>query len=94
MKITIENGIELHVYEDGSEEWFLDGKFHRIDGPAAYYPVNRYKSWWLNGKRHRLDGPSIEINDKPVSWDVYGRKVNCKTQIEFERLVKLMVLWE
>ena len=52
--------------DDGSieaEEWCLNGKCHRIDGPA----IVRYredgsveeKSWCLNGKYHRIDGPAI-----------------------------------
>jgi hypothetical protein len=40
------------------EEWILDGKFHRKDGPAREW-INGAKSWWIHGYRHRLDGPAI-----------------------------------
>jgi antitoxin component YwqK of YwqJK toxin-antitoxin module len=51
--------------EDGSiesEEWCLDDKYHRSDGPAVvwYYKDGSIESevWYLDGKRHRLDGPA------------------------------------
>ena len=37
------------IYDNGNKEWFLEGKMHREDGPAAMYvthPVASY--WWLN----------------------------------------------
>ena len=40
------------------EEWVLDGKFHRKDGPAREW-INGAKSWWIHGYRHRLDGPAL-----------------------------------
>lgn len=53
-------------YHDGSietEEWLINGKFHRADGPAysSYYisghPITM--SWYIDGKYHRLDGPAV-----------------------------------
>ena len=34
---------------DGNKYWFLNGKLHRVDGPAVEY-VNGTKVWWLNSK--------------------------------------------
>ena len=39
----------VEVYEDGSRYWFLNGKRHREDGPAAELS-NGDKLWYLNGK--------------------------------------------
>ena len=51
------------VINDDSILYFLNGKFHRIGGPAVirYYndgPVC-YKEYYLNGKLHRIDGPAV-----------------------------------
>ena len=34
-------------YANGSKEWYLDGKYHRVDGPAIEY-ANGSKHWYLN----------------------------------------------
>lgn len=47
------------VHDDGSKEWYINGKHHRLDGPAVIYTYGR-KEWYVNGKRHRLDGPAID----------------------------------
>ena len=28
---------QVKVYSDGTQEWFLNGKRHRIDGPAIVF---------------------------------------------------------
>ena len=33
----------------GDKRWYLNGNYHREDGPAVEYP-NGYKEWYLNGK--------------------------------------------
>jgi hypothetical protein len=50
------------------------------------------KSWWLNGKRHREDGPAIECSNGNV-WFINDEQIPCKTQEEFERLMKLKAFW-
>ena len=40
---------EVRVYEDGSKWWFLNGKFHREDGPAFEY-AGGFKAWYLHGE--------------------------------------------
>jgi len=44
------------------EQWLLDGKLHREDGPAwiEYYPDGQVRAeWWrLDGLLHREDGPA------------------------------------
>lgn len=77
---------------DGYKAWYLDGKRHRIDGPALIYP-NGSKTWYRYGKIHRLDGPARIIDGGGQHWYVEGERVSCKSQEEFERLLKLKALW-
>ena len=45
-------------------EWYnLQGKLHRIDGPAVEY-ADGDKAWYLNGQLHREDGPATEGNNE------------------------------
>jgi hypothetical protein len=52
-----------NVHEDGTKQWYVDGKHHREDGPATEYPDGR-KEWYLNGERLRPDkaiyGPGLK----------------------------------
>ena len=58
---------EVTVYENGREEWRLNGKLHRVDGPAVKCS-DGYEEWCLNGKKHRVDGPAIKWSDGYESW--------------------------
>jgi hypothetical protein len=46
------------VYNDGTIEYRLNGKFHREDGPALIYPDGE-KYWYSHGLWHRKDGPAV-----------------------------------
>jgi len=59
-------------WDDGSEEWYVNGKLHRTDGPAAEW-ADGTKVWYENGKRHRDDGPAIERADGSEEWYVNGK---------------------
>ena len=52
---------------DGSKEWCVNGKIHRVDGPAIEC-ADGSKSWWMNGKCHRVDGPAWECVDGSKHW--------------------------
>lgn len=58
-------------FPDGSEEWRLDGKTHRIDGPAIT-DRNRTEIWYLNGVRHRDNGPAVTRPDGSEEWFRHG----------------------
>lgn len=78
---------------DGSyKEWYIHDRLHREDGPAIEY-VNGYKEWWVNNKLHREDGPAVEWPNCVKYWYSNGVKLNCKTQEEFEQLMKLELFW-
>lgn len=60
-KIVVENGVEYTVTasNDGTRTWWVNGKRHRLDGPA-YEGADGTRTWWVNGERHRLDGPKFQ----------------------------------
>jgi len=62
---------KMKVLPDGSKEWRLKRKLHRIDGPA-WEGTDGTKVWWLNGKRHRTDGPAVEWADGSKGWYLNG----------------------
>ena len=37
------------THADGSKSWYLNGKYHREDGPAIEF-ADGSKHWYLNGK--------------------------------------------
>ena len=62
----------VKVSDNGDKEWFLNGKLHRVDGPAIEY-ADGSKRWFLDGKLHRVDGPAIEDADGSKEWYQYGK---------------------
>jgi hypothetical protein len=62
---TMRNGII--VDECGNKRHYINGKFHREDGPAVEYDDGS-KAWVINGKLHREDGPAIEDADGSKTW--------------------------
>jgi len=61
----------LKEYANGSKEWYLNGKPHRVDGPAIEY-ADGDKHWYLNGKWHRVDGPALMYADGERHWYLKG----------------------
>lgn len=61
---------------------------HRLDGPAIEWSDGT--GWWFeDGKQHRLDGPAVEwLRHKP-DWYFEGKQIECSSQKEFERIIKL-----
>jgi hypothetical protein len=50
IKITkLPNGGEVREYPSGTKFWFLQGKYHREDGPAIEWAYGD-GSWWINDK--------------------------------------------
>ena len=63
----------VRVFDDRTEWFNKEGKYHRLDGPAIEY-ADGYKAWFQKGKRHRLDGPAREWSDGSKEWWVEGKK--------------------
>lgn len=55
------------IREDGTEEWFFDGKKHRVGGPAVYNKKTGEEKWIVHGNLHREGG-------EPASIGVAGEK--------------------
>ena len=70
----------VEVY-DNRTEWFLNGKYHREDGPAIECSSGS-KFWFLNGKRHRENGPAIEYSDGKKYWFIEGNELTEKEFLE------------
>jgi len=64
---------KLTEYPDGRKAWRLNGKYHRLDGPAIEW-ANGAKSWYLNGISHREDGPAIEWANGRKRWFLNGKE--------------------
>jgi hypothetical protein len=69
-----------------------NGLYHREDGPAIIFD-NGDLIWYQHGRCHREDGPAIEHSNGAKWWLLHGKNINCKTQEEFERLMKLKAFW-
>ena len=55
------------VSPDGAKQWWMNGKLHRVDGPAIE-DADGGKEWYLNGELHRVDGPAIEHSNGNKYW--------------------------
>jgi len=60
------------VLSDGTQEWTLDGKRHRIDEPAVIRPSGT-EEWYLDGKLHRTNGPAVISSDGSEWWLLFGK---------------------
>jgi hypothetical protein len=93
MKITkLLNGGELHDHPNDVKTWWLNGKRHREDGPAIEY-ADGTKYWYINDHPHREDGPTIEAANGNKYWYINDIQIPCRTQEEFERLMRLKAFW-
>ena len=79
-------------YKSGTKIWFQNGLQHRIGGPSHEYS-NGDKSWYQNGLFHRLDGPAYECVSGNKFWYYEGKRIDCNSQDEFERIIKLKLFW-
>ena len=69
----------VKVYPNGSKFWFLNGKYHREDGPAIEY-ADGIKYWFLNGikmteqEHQRRTNPAKELTVAEIEA-LLGHKV-------------------
>ena len=74
----------VKVSDNGDKSWWLDGKRHRVDGPAIEY-ADGTKFWYQNNKCHRTDGPAVELADGTKNWWLDDK---CLTQAQWLEAVK------
>jgi hypothetical protein len=69
---------------------------HKSRGPAVR--GCGMNEWWVNGKLHRLNGPAIiwkykkNRQNRKKEWWIDGKRINCKDNEEFLRIVKMKEL--
>lgn len=89
MKIFHRNDGPAVEYADGGKTWYVDGKLHRLDGPAVEGTLvegaDGYEAWYVDNKRHRLDGPAVEGANGYKAWYVDGKELSKKA---FKALTK------
>ncbi len=68
------NKVKHTICPDGTEVWYLNGEYHREDGPAVIYP-NGAEIWCLYGRYHREVGPTIICPDGTEEWYTYGKRI-------------------
>ena len=61
------------IDECGDKCWYLNGKKHRVDGPAIEC-ANGNKVWCLNDKLHRENGPAVEYANGTKEWYLNGKR--------------------
>jgi hypothetical protein len=44
----MDNEPTIEIANNGTKRWILNGKLHRVDGPATEY-ADGEKAWYLNG---------------------------------------------
>jgi 3-methyladenine DNA glycosylase Mpg len=85
--------VKLEVDEAGTKYWINENdELHREDGPAVEY-MDGSKYWCINGKCHREDGPAAILIGICTSWYYNDERIDCSTQEEFERIIKLRMFW-
>lgn len=82
------------IHSNGDKIWYdANNRMHRDDGPAVIYS-NGTNFWYHHGLTHRLDGPAIENNVLVIKyWYYRGNYINCSSQQEFEKFLKLRAFW-
>ena len=64
------------IYIDGGTEWWCNGHFHRVGGPAIDDPIGGRQEWWIDGLRHREDGPAVIRRDGTTEWWLNDKQVD------------------
>lgn len=63
------------IRDDGSQEWYRNGKLHRENGPAVICHNHKVFKWYQDGYLHRIDGPAIQWNDRDEEWWRDGKRL-------------------
>lgn len=80
------------IYPNGDKCWYGDGR----TGDDFYHSIGKdgFETWWLRSNvnlQHNLEGPAIlNPNNDLKKWFYYGKEVNCSSQKDFERYLRLL----
>ena len=78
-------------YHEGTREWYVNGKYYRIDGPE-HEGSNGLKYWYVNDKLHRLGGPAVEHANGAKWWYINGKLVTEEQHNLLHSVMKLKKL--
>jgi len=67
------------VDENGTQEWRVNGRLHRLDGPACIR-ADGIQQWLVNDQLHRTDGPAVIRADGTQQWCVDGNFITRQVQ--------------
>ena len=88
-----DNDLPACIYNNGELRWVQNDLIHRDnDLPAIIYKGGA-KEWYQRGNLHRLIGPAYEDPGGHQEWWVNGEQIECSSNEEFLRLIKLRYLW-
>jgi hypothetical protein len=76
----------LKIDENGTKEWWLGDRLHRVDGPAVE-DIDGAEQWWLNGELHRADGPAVEYPDGFKWWYLNDRRYKFDDWLEANKFI-------
>ena len=76
-------------YKNGNKCWYINGKRHRVGGPAIEWNYDGYKAWYINGKLHREYGPAVEYKNGDKCWYINGKEYSEQEYKKKMRLKKL-----
>ena len=74
---------KVTVEYNGDTRWYLNGKLHRVDGPAVEH-ADGSKEWYLNGKKYTEYEFNAKINPSKViemTMTEINKMAGCKVKI-------------
>jgi len=80
------NGFVLINYDDDTQ------KFEYSNGDFICAKIITYENGIKDSYKHSLVGPAVSYSYKKEWW-IEGNKLNCSSQEEFEKLLKLKAFW-
>ena len=84
------NGLHIDIF--GTKIWYQSDEYHRLNGPAIKW-LNKSECWFRYGVYHRENGPACTYTDRTTDYFYDGYQIDCDSTEEFERIIKLKVLW-
>ena len=86
-------------YSNGDKYWYLNGKHHRLNGPAKilnntfYKHLEPAKFWYVKDEHHRLDGPAVDERHTKLYF-LFGKNMfqsrHGKDHIAYKETLSLM----
>ena len=59
--------LEHRISKTGFESWYLNGRYHKEDGPAIIN-LRGSEEWQQDGELHRIDGPAVINSNGYEAW--------------------------